>query len=123
MPSGDDLYRHLGRRIAELRRARGWSQEALAERVDRNASYLARIESGARRATLDTLQAIAQELGEPIGALFPTPEPTSLPSDLLAALRGLSLSDLQLLAGVARRFGAARVSTTARRPPGRRRKA
>jgi len=110
------IYEEIGDRIAALRRVSGWSQEQLAERVDLNASYLARIEGGARKATIDTLGAIASALGVSINALLPHDEPTSLPSELIHACRGLSDDDLLVLAKVARRFARVAPARARRRP-------
>lgn len=107
MPPVDDLYRQVGLRIATERKARGMTQEQLAEAADLNASYLARIEAGARRATVKTLHQIALALETPIAHLFEPDagaSPNGLPSRLRAALAGLSRRDLELLARVARRF-------------------
>jgi transcriptional regulator with XRE-family HTH domain len=45
------------------------TQEALAERAGIGASYVARIEVGTRRPTLDVLGAIADALGQPLHRL------------------------------------------------------
>jgi len=42
-----------GRRIQELRKARGFSQEQVAERADISPNYLSRIECGRENPTLD----------------------------------------------------------------------
>lgn len=101
----DELYRRVGRRIASERKARGFTQEQLAEAAEVNASYLARIEAGARKATIETLLRIASALETPMAQLFEDPEaPPSLPARLRLALEGLSRPDLDLLARVAQRF-------------------
>lgn len=56
-------YRQLGGRIARFRAHGGMSQEALAEKADIAPSYLARIETGARRPTLDVLGRLSDALG------------------------------------------------------------
>lgn len=104
MATAREVYEHVGRRVAEIRRSRGLTQEQLAERADVSAGYLARIESGTKRATVDTLNAIAVALGEPLGALFPSDEPAALPRELVAVLRRLDRDDLALLARVGGRF-------------------
>lgn len=62
-------YRHLGARIARLRTGRRMTQEALAERADIGPSYVARIETGTRRPTLDVLGQIADALNVPLHRL------------------------------------------------------
>ena len=109
------LYEEVGARIAELRRTNGWTQEQLAEKVDRNASYLARIEAGKRKATLDTLALIAAALGVPVRALLPDVELPELPRALVVELARLPPKDLQLLTLVARRFGQPKASVKGRR--------
>lgn len=101
----DPIYARIGERIASLRRDRGWTQEGLAERVERNASFLARIESGKRRASLDTLILIAEALEVPLSALVAEEsDPDELPPELIAAARGLDREGLLLLARVAQRM-------------------
>jgi transcriptional regulator with XRE-family HTH domain len=62
-------YRQLGSRIGRLRAKAGLTQEVLAERSGIGASYLARIEVGSRRPTLDVLGAIAAALDVPLHRL------------------------------------------------------
>jgi len=60
----------LGRRIKELRRARGLSQEQLAERMGINAKYLSSIERGRENPTLDLLLKLAKSLRVETAGLF-----------------------------------------------------
>ena len=53
--TGADFYEELGRRIAELRKTRSMSQERLGEQAEVGVSYVAHIEIGSRRPTLDVL--------------------------------------------------------------------
>ena len=52
----------LGQRIKELRQARGWSQEELAERMESGAKYLSSLERGRENPTLDMLIKVARTL-------------------------------------------------------------
>ena len=61
----------VGAAIARRRRARGWSQMDLAERVDCDHSAIARWEAGRRTPTIAHLLALARALGCPAGALLP----------------------------------------------------
>ncbi len=65
----------FGRRVRELRKAKGYSQErfAMASGLDR--SYYGGIERGERNVSLDNIAAIARALDEPISALFTSPNP------------------------------------------------
>ena len=53
----------LGEQLRELRRSRGLTQEQLAEQLDVTPRYLAGIERGERNLTLDSVDALAAELG------------------------------------------------------------
>lgn len=53
----------IGRRIAELREAKGMTQLQLAERCNLGRSHIVRIEKGMYNIQLDTLAVIAQAFG------------------------------------------------------------
>ncbi|MDN3445803.1 helix-turn-helix transcriptional regulator [Microbacterium sp. APC 3901] len=53
----------LGARVREIRRARGLTQEALAEQLGVTPRYLAGVERGERNLTLDSVDALAEQLG------------------------------------------------------------
>ncbi len=55
-------YIDLGRRVRKQRTQRGWTQEALAERVNVSTSFVGHVERGTRKASLETLVAIANVL-------------------------------------------------------------
>lgn len=59
----------VGRRVTELRRSRGWSQEQFAERLRVDARTLQRIEAG-QHITFGMLVQLAETLRVPIGDLF-----------------------------------------------------
>src|SRR5690554_7639078 len=69
-PKRDELYKRIGAHVAKLRRQLGWTQERLAEEVGIDASYLARVESGTRRATLQIFRGIADALDQDLSELF-----------------------------------------------------
>jgi XRE family transcriptional regulator, regulator of sulfur utilization len=60
MPKLNDA---VAARIRELRLAKGWSQEELAEEAELSRDAIARIERGARAPRLDTLDMIAEAFG------------------------------------------------------------
>jgi transcriptional regulator with XRE-family HTH domain/Zn-dependent peptidase ImmA (M78 family) len=60
----------IGRRIAELRESRGWSQRALAKMIGVDQSVLSRIESGKRRLGVGELTPIADALGVDVKVLL-----------------------------------------------------
>jgi transcriptional regulator with XRE-family HTH domain len=60
----------LGRRIRQLRNAKGWSQESLAEQADLDRSYIAGIEVGARNPSLKAIERLAGALSVRLSELF-----------------------------------------------------
>ena len=57
------LQRQLGERLRAERRARGLSQEALADLLGVHRTYLGALERGERNVTLQTLEGVADHLG------------------------------------------------------------
>lgn len=53
----------MGNRIRELRQAKGWSQQILADHAQMERSHLTRLEDGKREAGLKILEKIADALG------------------------------------------------------------
>ncbi len=64
----------LGKRIAEARKAGGWTQEQLAGRCNINVRTLQRIESGSVAPRSYTIRILSDVLGELNGALEETPK-------------------------------------------------
>lgn len=63
----------VGRRVAELRRAQGRTQRALAEVLGVSVQYVQRIEQGRENLTLRSLAELAIALDAPASALLLTP--------------------------------------------------
>ncbi len=112
------FYRELGRRVARLRKQKSWTQEDLATHTEVGASYIARIETGSRRPTLEVLGQISSALGVPIWQLLVENHPLGSPvtnesarshqrRELEAAITCLPVSDLRLLTELAHRLTAA----------------
>lgn len=70
------FYQSLGTRVAALRHERGLTQAELGSRAGVGGTYVARIESGTRKPTLDVLLALAEGLETTIGRLIGEPEPS-----------------------------------------------
>lgn len=62
--------RAFGRRVRELRLARGLSQEELAERSSLHRTYVSGVERGLRNVGLDNIHALARALAVPTSAMF-----------------------------------------------------
>ncbi len=65
-----DVQRHIGERIRELRMAAGYSQEVFAERAGLNRTHMSDIERGEANMTLQTLKVIADTLKVKLAELF-----------------------------------------------------
>ena len=64
MPMTKELHRvRIGQRIADLRKAKGMTQQDLADVTGNQRNHISRIESGKYSVGFDTLQAIAEALG------------------------------------------------------------
>lgn len=60
----------LGRRIRELRKARGWTLYEASDAMDIDLKHLQRLETGSLNVTLVTLVRIAEGLGVELDELF-----------------------------------------------------
>ena len=68
----DPLLAALGWRVRQLREAKRWMQEMLAERADLDRSYVAGIEAGLRNPSVKAVAKIARGLGMSLADLFQT---------------------------------------------------
>ena len=66
-----------GVRLRELRSARGWTLEELAERSGLSKPFLSRLEAGDRRPSIAAVLTLARIYGVPVGALFDAPATSS----------------------------------------------
>jgi transcriptional regulator with XRE-family HTH domain len=65
-----NMKKQIGLRLKEIRKRRGLSQEALAERAETSPNYLSRMERGTENPTLDMLIKIAVALEVELWELF-----------------------------------------------------
>ena len=70
----EDIYTILGRNIKHERLKSGFTQEELGELADIHYSFLGYIERGNKKASLKTIQKIANALNLPINKLFKSVE-------------------------------------------------
>jgi transcriptional regulator with XRE-family HTH domain len=63
------ILERFGKRVRELRRAQGISQEAFADQCGLNRTYISGIERGKRNVALCNIEAIARALGLSISQL------------------------------------------------------
>jgi transcriptional regulator with XRE-family HTH domain len=69
----DDQKRSIGQRIAEARKARGLTQQTLAQRSAISVSLLRKVEQGSRDATPALTAAVAKALGVDVTSLTGQP--------------------------------------------------
>ena len=93
------LGRRLGKRVAERRRAQGWTQTQLAERLGVDAETISRFERGVTAPSLATLELLARVLKTSAAELLS--ESSLAPSDqalqIAALLAGLSAKDSEFV--------------------------
>jgi transcriptional regulator with XRE-family HTH domain len=65
-----DIVVRFGRRVREIRNAKGIIQTVLAERVGTDQSTLSRIENGKQEPCLKFIELLAMGLKTPLGELF-----------------------------------------------------
>lgn len=63
-------YEKIGKRIRDLRRQQGYTQEALAEAVDLSAPFVSHIERATKKASLETIFRIAATLNVTVDYLL-----------------------------------------------------
>lgn len=68
-----DVRSRLALNIKRLRKGRGWSQEALADAVPIDRTYISGIERKVRNPTIDVIERIARALDVPAGSLLDEP--------------------------------------------------
>ena len=66
----DAVQKSLGKRIRQLRHAKGWSQEYLADEAGMHRTYMWGIEQGVRNPSIRHLTRIADALKVSLGTLF-----------------------------------------------------
>ena len=60
----------VGARVRELRKAKGWTLEQLAEKAGKHYTYVGGLERGSRNVTLEVLQGVSSALNVPVKDLF-----------------------------------------------------
>ncbi len=71
----EDLLKDVGRRLARIRKDRGWTQEQLADKIGIAPVTLSRLETGARAMSLSSLSTIARTLEVGLGDVLDTAAP------------------------------------------------
>ena len=69
----------IGKRIAELRRAAGWSQKDFAEVLNATVQWVSLVETGGQNLTVHTMVRLADKLGVDAIELWTSPGPEVKP--------------------------------------------
>jgi transcriptional regulator with XRE-family HTH domain len=70
MKDEPNILKRFGQRVRELRKAKGWSQEAFAARCELDRTYVGGIERGERNVALRNIQVLAEALDITISELM-----------------------------------------------------
>lgn len=70
MSNDSDVKVAFGKRVRELRQARGWSQEEFAHICGLDRSYVGGVERGERNISLENISLIAEALETTLSKLF-----------------------------------------------------
>jgi transcriptional regulator with XRE-family HTH domain len=65
-----DVQKKLGKKVAELRRKKGFSQEAFAHECNFHRSYMGAVERGEKNITIQLIDRIAKALKISLAELF-----------------------------------------------------
>jgi len=65
-----DVRRRFGLNVQRLRRAKGWSQEELADRASLHRTYVSGVERGIRNPTITVVEKLARTLETTAGELL-----------------------------------------------------
>lgn len=66
-----DIRVQFGKRLRQLREAKGWTQEELADKAGMHFTYIGQIERGVRNPSLVNLERLAKALKVDAGKLLP----------------------------------------------------
>lgn len=69
----DEIARSMGLRVGEMRRARGLTQNDLAQLIPATVTWLSKVERGGQNLTLNTMIKLSNALGVPVQELFGEP--------------------------------------------------
>ena len=69
------IQQELGKRIRELRKAKGYSQESFARKSEIDRTYIASVEAGKRNISIDNIKKIADALNVTLHDLFDFTKP------------------------------------------------
>lgn len=97
-----EKFQRLGVRVRSVRQACGLTQEQLAERAGLHPTYVAKIETGARLPSLETVDRLAEALGVPLALIVealdtPAPHWEQVTKEVEILLQGCSEGQASLI--------------------------
>ena len=102
------LQNAVGARLRELREAKGWTLDKLAQRLGRSKQGISAIETGKVGPSLDVLVEIAAQVGGQVDIRIRPAAEGSPMADLQAALDPMNVDDLRWIERIARMLPHAR---------------
>lgn len=98
----ENIRNQVGTRIRELRKARGWSREELAERAGLHNTYVSQMERGKRNVSPENLQRLASAFSLSLNEFLELPrqrkrERSTLESQILMLPREHNTSSLRFV--------------------------
>ncbi|SRR5260221_14271791 len=100
------VRQRVAERVKQLRTARGWSQEELAERAGNTGRHISQIETSKVNPTVDVLASIASQFGVDVADLFG--DPSSAATGSLCLIARKDLDRIERIVARAKRRRAAR---------------
>jgi len=101
------MLKYIGKRIAESRKKKGWTQEELAEKSKLHNTYIGAVERGEVNISVKSLEKIANALNLPVIEFFRTVKSTILQTekekiieDINKRLRKQKIKNLELVSKV-----------------------
>jgi transcriptional regulator with XRE-family HTH domain len=101
------LQHRFAARVKQIRRARGLTQQQLAEKIGRSTNAISSLERGVSLPNFETLERLAEELNAPVRDFFDTdaaaksdPKREALVAALKMSASYLSIDDLSLAVSI-----------------------
>ena len=97
-------YKLIGRRVKEARRRKQTTQAELAEQTDMSVSYISHIETGKKKASLESLVRIANALGVTVDYMLngnQINDPAEYQTDLVQLMEGCASYEKQIIYEIA----------------------
>lgn len=88
----NDINKHFGKRLRQLRQMQDMTQEELAEAAGISTSFLGGIERGAKSPTIETIEKLAGALGLTLGEMMSFESDIKVVPETKATFGGMGIS-------------------------------